>query len=114
MPVSPVVPSQAPAPAPAVADPGRTFRAVLEAHLPSGAAAASATSPVRAGLEAVERAQARLEAVLAAARSGRTFTAGELLGLQADAYRAVQVVDLAGKLVEQGAQSVRQALNTPL
>jgi hypothetical protein len=62
----------------------------------------------------VERAQARLESVLAQARSGRTFTARELLALQAEAYRAVQVVDLAGKLVEQGAQSVRQALNTQL
>jgi hypothetical protein len=51
---------------------------------------------------------------VAAARSGRTFTAQELLGLQAEAYRTVQTVDLATKLVEQGAQTVKQALNTQL
>jgi len=67
-----------------------------------------------AALEAVERAQRRLDAILKAARSGRTFTAQELLGLQAEAYRTVQTVDLATKLVEQGAQSVKQALNTQL
>ena len=88
------------------------FRDALGARMP--AAAAPGPGPVHAGLAAVERAQRRLDSVLAAARAGKTFTAGELLGLQAEAYRAVQVVDLAGKLVEQGAQSVRQALNTPL
>jgi hypothetical protein len=58
----------------------------------------------------VDRARARLDGVLAAARSGRAFTAQELLGLQAEAYRTVQTVDLATRLVEQGAQSVKQAL----
>ncbi len=70
--------------------------------------------PAVSALAAVEHAQARLDGVLAAARSGRTFTAAELLGLQAEAYRCAQTVDLASKLVEQGAQAVRQALNTPL
>jgi len=50
--------------------------------------------------------------VLAAARAGRTFTSGELLALQAEAYRCAQVVDLGAKLAEQGAQSVKQALAT--
>jgi hypothetical protein len=63
-------------------------------------------------LEAVERARARLDAVLEAARRGRSFSAGELLALQADAYRAGQTLELASKVVEEGAQSVRQAVNT--
>jgi hypothetical protein len=71
----------------------------------------SPSSPARI-LEAVDRAGARLDGVLAAARSGRTFTAQELLGLQAEAYRTVQTVDLGAKLVEQGAQAVRQTLAT--
>jgi hypothetical protein len=71
----------------------------------------SPSPPVRL-LEVVDRARARLEGVLAAARSGRTFTAQELLGLQAEAYRTVQTVDLGAKLVEQGAQAVRQTLAT--
>jgi hypothetical protein len=74
----------------------------------------SPRAAVPAALEAVERAQRRLDAILQAARSGRTFTAQELLGLQAEAYRTVQTVDLATRLVEQGAQSVKQALNTQL
>lgn len=76
--------------------------------------AAEPPRPAPAALEAVERAQRRLEVILEAARSGRTFTAQELLALQAEAYRTVQTVDLATKLVEQGAQSVKHALNTQL
>jgi hypothetical protein len=94
-------------------------------RFPSPLPHAQATSPARAGgpaiathalssLAAIDRAQARLDAVLAAARSGRTFTAAELVGLQAQAYRCAQAVDLASKLAEQGAQSVKQALNTQL
>ena len=108
----------APAAAAAAAPPGAeaarsSFHAVLRAHAAPRPAAPAPTLPAGAiVLAAVERAQARLEAVLAAARSGRTFTAQELLGLQAEAYRTTQTVDLAARLVEQGAQAVRQALNT--
>ncbi len=93
-----------------------SFSALLESRTPLRAAPRPAAEPHPAlsALSGVERAQARLEAVLAAARTGRTFTAGELIGLQAEAYRCAQTVDLASKLVEQGAQSVKQALNTQL
>jgi hypothetical protein len=67
-------------------------------------------SPIRRALDTVERARARLDGVLAEARAGRVFTAQELLGLQAEAYRTVQTIDLSVKVAEQGAQSVRQAL----
>ena len=77
----------------------------------AGGAGPPPPRPLQA-LATVERAQARLDAVLAAARSGKTFTAAELIGLQAEAYRCAQTVDLAAKLVEQGAQSVKQAVNT--
>jgi hypothetical protein len=117
----PVLPVGAPVPAPATAPAapaGRSFAALLESRTPfrpEGAEAAAAPrSPALSALASVERAQARLDAVLAAARSGRTFTAAELIGLQAEAYRCAQTVDLAAKLVEQGAQSVKQALNTQL
>lgn len=117
----------APAPTPASAIPaGRSFAAVLEAHTARDVPGAGArrtgvgpgldprpkTSPAVHLLQAVDRARARLDGVLEAARSGRTFTAQELLGLQAEAYRTVQTVDLGVKLVEQGAQAVRQALAT--
>jgi hypothetical protein len=64
-------------------------------------------------LRSLEGSQARLDRVLEGARAGRTFTAGELLALQADAYRFTQSLDLAGKLVEHGVQSVKQAVNAP-
>ena len=94
----------------------RSFAALLESRAPLHAAAEPrpAANPALTALAGVERAQARLDAVLAAARAGRTFTAAELIGLQAEAYRCAQTVDLASKLVEQGAQSVKQAVNTQL
>jgi len=101
-PAAPVAPQQA------------SFSAHLASRSPApppSSAQQARPSPALAALEGVERAQRRLDDVLAAARKGRTFTAQELLGLQAEAYRVVQTVDLASKLVEQGAQSVKQALN---
>lgn len=115
MPLAPVAAAARPAPPQPVATEPRSFGAVLEARGPARPAAAPPPRPaVPHALAAVERAQARLDAVLAAARSGRTFTAQELLGLQAEAYRTAQTVDLASKLVEQCAQSVKQAVNTQL
>jgi hypothetical protein len=99
------------------ASPQRTrFAALLESRstLVASPRPGAAPHPALSALAHVERAQARLDAVLAAARSGRTFTAAELIGLQAEAYRCSQSVDLASKLVEQGAQSVKQALNTQI
>jgi hypothetical protein len=120
MPLAPVAaplatPVAAPAAGPAPAGSGRArFGALLEARSPLRAPPASGglQGPALSALAVVARAQARLDAVLAAARSGRTFSAAELLGLQTEAYRCAQTVDLAAKLVEQGAQSVKQALNT--
>jgi len=120
MPVLPASPPVAPAPRPAGTAPAtRSFATLLAPRAPApapapaaaGGAAPAPPPPIQA-LATVERAQARLEAVLQAARSGRTFTGAELIGLQAEAYRCAQTVDLAAKLVEQGAQSVKQAVNT--
>jgi hypothetical protein len=113
----PVLPVGGPVAAPAtarVAPEAKRFAALLESRTPLQAAPATPAAAPRAppALAAVERAQARLDAVLAAARSGKTFTAAELIGLQAEAYRCAQTVDLVTKLVEQGAQSVKQAVNT--
>jgi len=109
MPVLPVAPVLRPPAASATA--GARFGELLRARVPSPVAAPSPSAGVRL-VEAVERARARLDGALAEARRGRTFTAGELLALQADAYRAGQTLELASKVVEQGAQSVRQAVNT--
>ena len=115
MPLAPVGAAAAASPAAPVAPQKASFSAHLlepRPSPPSPCPAPARPSPALAALEGVERAQRRLDGVLAAARQGKTFTAQELLGLQAEAYRVVQTVDLASKLVEQGAQSVKQALNT--
>jgi hypothetical protein len=87
-----------------------SFAEVLRARQPRPPAAPS--SPASRLFASVERAQARLDATLAQARRGRVFTGGELLALQADAYRAGQTIEIASRAVEQAAQSVRQAVNT--
>jgi len=114
MPIAPLGP-----PGPALlapAAPGRSFSEVLRARLPGPAAAPAAgpaSGPAAAGLlGAVDRARARLDAVVAEARRGRLFSAGELLALQAEAYRAGQTLELASRAVEQGAHAVRQAMST--
>jgi hypothetical protein len=100
------------APAAAASRSGPSFGAVLEAKTAAARPPAPPHGPALAALEGVEQAQRRLDAVLAAARRGRTFTAQELLSLQTDAYRFAQTVDLAAKIVEHGAQAVKQAVNT--
>lgn len=104
LPVGPTAPAAVRAHAP-----GPRFGDVLRARLPAAAPLQPAPPGVRL-LQAVEGARVRLDAALAEARRGRVFTAGELLALQADAYRAGQTLELASKVVEQGAQSVRQAV----
>jgi hypothetical protein len=108
VPVLPV--AAAPAAAPSPAAPRLSFGDVLRARAPP--APAAAPQAAARFLEAVERARERLDTALAEARRGRTFTAAELLALQADAYRAGQTLELASKVVEQGAAAVRQAVNT--
>jgi hypothetical protein len=116
-PTVPITPVAAPALTLPVATPEgtRSFGAVLDARRGPAAQVASPAPPenaFRTSLAGLEQARQRLDSVLEAARSGRTFTPGELLGLQAQAYRYAQTVELAAKVVESGAQSVKQAMNT--
>jgi hypothetical protein len=101
---------------------GRSFGAVLEARTAADPGAAHARpSAATVGpplgeraataLRSIDAARARLDGLLAAARSGRTFSPQELLALQGEAYRYAQAVELSVKLAEQGAQAVKQALH---
>jgi hypothetical protein len=91
-----------------------SFAEMLRARAASPPAAAerSGAAAARAALQAVERARERLDGALSAARRGQTFTAQELLALQADAYRYTQTLEIASKAVEHAAQGVKQAVNT--
>jgi hypothetical protein len=95
--------------------PKQSFQAILEsrgaAHTPASVAAAFGERTLQT-VKQIERAQQRLDAVLAAAQQGQTFSAQQLLAIQSEAYRYGQTVELAAKVVEQGAQSIKQAVNT--
>jgi hypothetical protein len=109
VPIPPVAAAAVAAPRPMPTAGGARFEASLAVH--------ATLEPPRPGvqlaraLHSLEASQARLDRVLQAARGGRSFTAGELLALQADAYRFTQAIDVAAKLVEHGVQSVKQAVN---
>jgi hypothetical protein len=110
VPITPLAPAALAAPCSSPPAAGARFEARLAAH-------SAPTQPPRPAeqlaqaLRSLEASQARLDRVLQAARQGRTFTAGELLALQSDAYRFTQTLDVASKLVEHGVQSVKQAVN---
>jgi hypothetical protein len=70
--------------------------------------------PAAAALDVLGRldgARARLDAVLAEARRGRSFSASELLCLQADAHRFAQTVEIVARAAEHGVQGVKQAVH---
>ena len=110
MPISPVARGRRGRALPQRRPPGRPLRgpAGRPRHRPEPPRPAAQLAQASRSLEA---SQARLDRVLQAARGGRTFTAGELLALQSDAYRFTQTLDVASKLVEHGVQSVKQAVN---
>lgn len=111
MAIPPLAPATAAAPCSnGPASGGARFEARLAAHSRPPEPPRPAAQLTQA-LRSLEASQARLDRVLEAARSGRTFTAGELLALQSDAYRFTQTLDIASKLVEHGVQSVKQAVN---
>lgn len=70
--------------------------------------------PVVRALDRVRVAQARMDAVLRLAASGRSFTPAELLALQAGVAQASQVLDLSGRLVERASAAVKQVLQTQI
>lgn len=92
----------------------RRFGALLEGQRPcaTNTAPIVTAAPVRLALQALERSRNELDAAVAAARGGRTFSPAELLALQSQAHRYGESVELASKVVEQAAQAVKQAVNT--
>lgn len=117
MPVGPVLAAPAvvqtsPPPGPTRPSSGAGLFAASARPTSRGLPSPPPSALAREALVSIERAQRRLDAVLEAARRGRTFTAAELLALQAQAYRCSQTLDVASRAVEQMAQGVKQAVNT--
>jgi hypothetical protein len=128
----------APAPAPPAARhvpslaraPGARARSFLEvvaegAGRPSPAPAPSASkasaSPgapselargLRRALEGVAAGEARVDALLDAAARGKTFTAGELLAMQATVFRYSQTIEVLTRATDRLVGAVKQTLGT--
>jgi hypothetical protein len=124
-PAAPVRPH--PSPGRAAAPPStRTFSEVLRETgptpaappSPSPAAPAPAPSPVGRGLaRALEGALAgekRVDAILQAAARGKTFTAAELLAMQATVFRYSQTIEVLSRATDRLVGAVKQTLGTPV
>src|SRR6185436_15876414 len=79
---------------------------------PPAAAAPVAASPVRAFLERTLTAERRVDALLAAAARGKTFSPAELLALQATAFRYSQTVEIVSRATDKLIGAVKQTMST--
>ncbi|MFN0063412.1 MAG: ATP-dependent helicase HrpB [Myxococcaceae bacterium] len=120
-PISPL--AAASLPPPQVASFQKALRAVsaksVQSPPPRHDAASVASRPASGGTDAavrafdrVQTAQVQLDRILELARSGRTFSPGELLAFQTQVYRASHEVDLVGRVVEKATGGVKQVLQT--
>jgi hypothetical protein len=112
-------------PRPGTGSPARTGRPFIEllgeaARPPpaTGPPARSAATPpaeapaVRAMAQGALDADREIDRVLAAAASGRTFTPGELLGLQIKVFRYSQAVEIISRAADRVVGAVKQAMGT--
>jgi hypothetical protein len=60
------------------------------------------------------KAEDRVDALLAAAARGRTFSGPELLAMQAEMFRYSQTVEVISRAADKLVGGLKQALNTPL
>jgi len=112
--------------------PRRTFLQVLETRdegaprppqgpassqptLPAGAATGpGAAAGLRALMMRALDAEDRLDRMMASAAAGKTFSAGQLLALQATAFRYAQTVEVLSRAADRLVGSIKQTLGTPV
>ena len=100
---------------------GRTFASVMKAaalpaaptaEAPAFAAAPSEPGAVHKMISDVAAGHREMDHLIKLASSGRSFSSGQLLGLQARIYRLSSEIDLASKLLEKVTSGVKQAMST--
>src|SRR5580765_1194008 len=79
---------------------------------PARPAAGAGPPDARAVLSAVLRSERHIDALLAAAARGRSFSAGELLALQSTVFQYSQVVEVVARATDRLLGSVKQTLGT--
>jgi hypothetical protein len=67
---------------------------------------------VRGVLERAVAAERNLDALLAAAARGKTFSPGELLALQATVFRHAQTIEIVSRVADRLVGAVKQVMGT--
>ncbi len=113
----------APAPLPPARSQPSTFARVLGDRIqdapsppappPGGPASpARAVPPARALLERALGAESRIDALLTAAATGRTFSPGQLLALQSTVFRYSQTVEVVSRVADRLVGTIKQTMGT--
>jgi hypothetical protein len=79
---------------------------------PARSADATAGAGLRALVTRTLRAEDRIDRLIAAAATGKTFSAGQLLALQATAFRYSQTVEVLSRAADRLVGSIKQTLGT--
>jgi hypothetical protein len=97
----------------------RPFAAVLAertaaapATAPSAPRAETQPAPARALVTRALAAETEIDALLNAAARGRTFSAAELLALQATVFRYSQTVEIVSRVADRLVGAVKQTMST--
>jgi hypothetical protein len=102
------------APAAAARPPGPAAPTGVAA--PSAASPSSAASPLARGLaralDSVTAGGARVDAILDAAARGKTFSASEMLAMQATVFRYSQTVEVLSRATDRLVGAIKQTLGT--
>lgn len=73
---------------------------------------AQAASPIKRILQNAIDSERKLDGILAAASSGRSFSPQELIGMQAEVFRYSQTVELVSRAADRVVGAVKQTLGT--
>ena len=84
----------------------------MELTAATSAAPPSGASAIRGVLQGALDAEKKIDAVLAAASRGKTFSASELLAMQATVFRYSQTVEVVSRLADRLVGAVKQTLGT--
>jgi hypothetical protein len=120
------VPTSPPPPRPARSSPP-TFAAILGDRPPGGAPApvpasggprpppprpTPAPSPVRTFFDRAIGAESKIDALVHAAATGKTFSPGELLALQSTVFRYSQTVEVISRTADRVVGAIKQTMGT--
>jgi hypothetical protein len=67
---------------------------------------------VRGTLQTLFAEEQKMDAIIRAARAGKTFSAGELLALQSSVFRYTQTVEVVARATDRVLAALKQALST--